>query len=85
VLDGTFSARVGGREVNLLGPGDYFGEIASLDWGRDFSYQRTATVVAEVPSRVVAVPGGALRQLMAESAEVDHAIRSTAQARLQAR
>ena len=85
VLDGTFSAQVGGREVNLLGPGDYFGEIASLDWGRDFNYQRTATVVAEVPSRVVAIPGSALRALMAESAEVDHAIRSTAQARLRAR
>lgn len=85
VLDGTFSARVGGREVNLLGPGDYFGEIASLDWGRDFRYRRTATVVAEVPSRVVAVPGSALRALMAESPEVDRAIRSTAQIRLLAR
>jgi glutamate/tyrosine decarboxylase-like PLP-dependent enzyme len=85
VLDGTFSARVGGREVNLLGPGDYFGEIASLEWGRDFRYQRTATVVAEVPSRVVAVPGTALRELMAESPDVDRVIRSTAQTRLLAR
>jgi len=82
VLNGTFSAHVGGREVNLLGPGDYFGEIASIDWGRDFSYQRTATVVAEVPSRVVAFPGSALRRLMAGSSDVDRAIRSTAQARL---
>ena len=82
VLDGRLSAIVGEREVNVLGPGDHFGEIAAIDWGRDFSYGRTATVIATEPTRVVAVPGAALRELMAEAPDVDRAVRLTAQARL---
>jgi CRP-like cAMP-binding protein len=82
VLEGRLSVLVGDREVNVLGPGDHFGEIAAIDWGRDFSYGRTATVIATEPTRVVAVPGAALRELMAEAPDVDRAIRLTAQARL---
>jgi len=85
VLEGRFSARVGEREVNVLQAGDHFGEIAAIDWGRDFSYGRTAPVVAVEPARVVAVPGSALRELMAESPGVDRAIRLTAHARLLSR
>ena len=82
VLEGRLSASVGDLEVNVLQAGDHFGEIAAIDWGRDFSYGRTATVVAAEPARVVAVPGAALRELMAEAPGVDRAIRRTAQARL---
>jgi CRP-like cAMP-binding protein len=85
VLDGRLSVRVDADEVNALGPGDYLGEIAAIDWGRDFSYGRTATVVATEPSRVLALPAAALRALMAEVPEVDRAIRSTAAARLRRR
>jgi aromatic-L-amino-acid decarboxylase len=85
VLDGRLSVRVDAEEVNALGPGDYLGEIAAIDWGRDFSYGRTATVVATEPSRVLALPAAALRALMAEAPEVDRTIRSTAAARLRSR
>jgi aromatic-L-amino-acid/L-tryptophan decarboxylase len=85
VLDGRLSVRVDTEEVNALGPGDYLGEIAAIDWGRDFSYGRTATVVATEPSRVLALPAAALRALMTEAPEVDRAIRSTAAARLRRR
>jgi CRP-like cAMP-binding protein len=73
---------VGDREVNVMQASDHFGEIAAIDWGRDFSYGRTATVIAVGPARVVAVPGSALRELMAEAPGVDRAIRQMAQARL---
>jgi glutamate/tyrosine decarboxylase-like PLP-dependent enzyme len=85
VLEGRLSVRVDAAEVNSLGPGDYFGEIAAIDWGRDFSYGRTATVVATEQSRVLALPAAALRELMGEVPEVDHAIRATAAARLRRR
>ena len=67
VLDGEVSVTVDGVEVNRLVGGDSFGEIAAIDWGRDFSYGRTATVTATVPTRLLAVPGAALRELMLDS------------------
>jgi aromatic-L-amino-acid/L-tryptophan decarboxylase len=85
VLDGGLSVRVEDREVNLLVSGDHFGEIAAIDWGRDFGYGRTATVVAAEPSRVLAFPAAALRELMSDNPEVDRAMRRTAQARLMVR
>ena len=49
MLDGELSVTVEGDEVNRLRGGDSFGEIAAIDWGRDFSYGRTATVTATGP------------------------------------
>jgi aromatic-L-amino-acid decarboxylase len=85
VISGTLSVRVGDREVNRLGPGDHLGEIAAIDWGRDFSYGRTATVVAAEPTCLVAFPAATLRELMAENPEIDRAIRGIAAARLDRR
>ena len=82
VLEGRLAVRVGDREVNLLGARDHLGEIAAIDWGRDFSYGRTATVEAIEPTRVLAFPAAALRELMIDVPEVDRAMRRVAQARL---
>ena len=79
---GRLSVRVDDREVNVLEAGDHFGEIAAIDWGRDFSYGRTATVVPLEPTTVLAFPAAALRELMADCPPVDRAIRRIAQARL---
>jgi selenocysteine lyase/cysteine desulfurase len=85
VVSGRLRVSVDGHDVNELGPGDHLGEIAAIDWGRDFSYGRTATVVALEPSRLVAFPAAALRELMADEPSVDRAIRRIAQARLATR
>jgi hypothetical protein len=82
---GFLLVRVGDREVNILRPGDHLGEIAAIDWGRDFSYGRTATVVATEPSHLLAFPAAALRELMLDNPDVDRAIRRVAQARLGSR
>jgi glutamate/tyrosine decarboxylase-like PLP-dependent enzyme len=84
VLEGRVSVRVGDREVNVLGARDHLGEIAAIDWGRDFSYGRTATVEALEPTRLLAFPAAALRELMTEVPDVDRAMRRIAQARLAA-
>jgi Ni/Fe-hydrogenase subunit HybB-like protein len=47
------------RTVRTLGPGEQFGEISALN-----GTPRTATAVAEEPSRVLRVPAEALRHLM---------------------
>jgi glutamate/tyrosine decarboxylase-like PLP-dependent enzyme len=82
VRAGRLSVQVDGHEVNVLGPGDHFGEIAAIDWGRDFSYGRTATVVPVEPATLLAFPAAALRELMADCPPVDRAIRRIAQERL---
>ncbi len=85
VRSGGLSVRVGDREVNTLRPGDHLGEISAIDWGRDFSYGRTATVVATEPTHLLAFPAAALRELMLDNPGVDRAIRRVAQARLVSR
>ena len=85
VISGRLSVRIDGREVNSLGPGDYLGEIAAIEWGRDFSYGRTATVVATEPSRVLVLPAAALHELMADAPAVDREVRRTAAGRLRRR
>ena len=82
VLDGEVSVTIDGVEVSRLVGGDAFGEIAAIDWGRDFSYGRTATVTATMPTRLLAVPGAALRELMLDSPAVDAAIRQIAYDRM---
>jgi len=69
----------------VLGPGDAFGEVAAIDWGRDFSYGRTATVIALEPTVLIAIPAASLRALMSVSPTIDRAIRRVAQERLAAR
>jgi CRP/FNR family cyclic AMP-dependent transcriptional regulator len=48
VIDGSMRVEINGKQINTLGPGDFFGEIALVDGG-----PRTATVVAEEPSRLL--------------------------------
>jgi aromatic-L-amino-acid decarboxylase len=82
VLDGELTVTVDGVEVNRLGAGDSFGEIAAIDWGRDFSYGRTATVTTTVATRLLAIPGAALRELMLDAPVIDAAIRQIAYDRM---
>ena len=82
VVEGEVAVSVDGAEVNRLHVDDFFGEIAAIDWGRDFSYGRTATVTAVVQTSLLAVPGAALRELMLDSPEVDAEIRRVAYERM---
>ncbi|WP_299053810.1 Crp/Fnr family transcriptional regulator [uncultured Nocardioides sp.] len=67
VADGRFTVHVSLATgdtgmVNLLGPGDYFGELALLRTDR----RRTATVSAIEPARTLVVTASAFRLLCAE-------------------
>jgi len=64
------------RTVRTLGPGEQFGEISALN-----GTPRTATAVAEEPSRVLRVPAEALRQLM-KTPELERVIRARMHDRL---
>lgn len=62
VLDGTLEVRHCGRLVNILEPGDVFGEMAFL-----LELPRQSDVYAATPGvRVLSLSDGTLRKLMAE-------------------
>lgn len=50
IVEGTATVKRNGRKVASFGPGDHFGELALLDGG-----ERTATVVADTPMRVLVI------------------------------
>jgi CRP/FNR family cyclic AMP-dependent transcriptional regulator len=59
LLEGTADVQVGGKTVNQMGPGEYFGELSLLDGGL-----RSADVVASSPTRVLTVGHAAFTQVM---------------------
>jgi CRP/FNR family cyclic AMP-dependent transcriptional regulator len=59
ILEGTCRVTIGGREKALLGPGDFFGEIALIDGG-----PRTATVTAVTDVRLLGITEWVFRGLI---------------------
>jgi CRP-like cAMP-binding protein len=68
--------------VRALGPGDFFGELAALDWGAGYGYPRLASVVATTRARLRVVPSERLNELAARVPEVQAAIRAAVRERL---
>jgi CRP-like cAMP-binding protein len=60
----------GGEETQALGPGDTFGEIAPLLTG-----QRTATVVARTPMRLLSLSDQDFQRIRAQVPELERLLR----------
>jgi aromatic-L-amino-acid/L-tryptophan decarboxylase len=79
VLEGTAAVRTAERHLDDIGPGDFFGEIAALDWGASFGYARLATVTATSSMRLLVLTSADLLLLMNDvpqiSAEVSRTVR----------
>ena len=82
ILAGRAEVHVGDRVVRTLEPGEFFGELAALDWGADYGYPRLATVVAASDLRLAKLSAAALRELMHDVPAIDAAIRRAASERL---
>jgi CRP/FNR family transcriptional regulator, cyclic AMP receptor protein len=67
IKQGSAEVQQGGQGIARLGPGDVFGElgITRPDTGR-WSRRRTASVVVTAPTDVIAIDGGAVRDLIDE-------------------
>lgn len=65
LLEGSAVVRRGGRKVNVLGPGDFFGEIALVSRS-----PRTATVTTTSPARLLVITGGSFRALLEHSPRI---------------
>ncbi|MBA3348687.1 MAG: cyclic nucleotide-binding domain-containing protein [Actinobacteria bacterium] len=65
LLEGSAVVRRGGRKVNVLGPGDFFGEIALVSRS-----PRTATVTTTLPSRLLVITDASFRTLLDHSPRI---------------
>ena len=65
LLEGAAAVRRGGRKVNTLGPGDFFGEIALVSRS-----PRTATVTTTSPSRLLVITDSRFRSLLEHSPRI---------------
>ena len=66
VLEGTRrGARSTASASRELGAGDFFGELAALDWGAGFGYPRLATVIAATPLALLVFPTARSNELIA--------------------
>jgi hypothetical protein len=82
VLAGAVDVVVEGTRVRQLGAGEFFGELAALDWGSGFGYPRLATVVAASVVRLLRVPSEVLNDLVHMNHDVEQAIGHAARERL---
>jgi aromatic-L-amino-acid/L-tryptophan decarboxylase len=84
VLDGAVAVAVDGNLRGVLGPGEFFGEIAAIEWGAGFARSRTATVTATVPTRLLVLDWVLVNQLVNAVPEVRARLERTSRARLAA-
>ncbi len=82
ILDGTAEVRTGERHLADLGRGDYFGELAALDWGASFGYPRLASAIATSPVRLLVFPGASFNTLVRDIPAFGDEIRRAVRERL---
>jgi glutamate/tyrosine decarboxylase-like PLP-dependent enzyme len=85
IRSGRADVLVDGERVAQLGPDEFFGEIAALDWGAGFGYPRIAEVVAAEALEVLVYPGEKLRELFVIVPAVERTVRAAVEQRLASR
>lgn len=81
VISGEAEVSSGDRHLTAMGAGDFFGELAALDWGASFGYPRLATVTARTDLDLLVLSDTHLAQLMRAVPGVDSRVRAAAAVR----
>jgi len=77
ITDGAVDVHVDGTAVGRRESGDFFGELAALEWGSGFAYPRLATVIAAKRTRMLVFSNESLNAFVSAFPEVEHALRET--------
>jgi CRP/FNR family transcriptional regulator, cyclic AMP receptor protein len=76
IVEGEATVRKGDNEVNRLGAGDFFGEIALVR-----QQPRSATVTAQSPIRALVITDRSFRTLLDHSPQIEEKVMSAVEAR----
>ncbi len=82
ILEGAVEVRTDSGIAARAVAGEFFGELAALDWGAGFGYARTATVVASSPTRLIVLAPSPFGELLRRVPSVEQRIRAVARERL---
>jgi aromatic-L-amino-acid/L-tryptophan decarboxylase len=85
IVAGDVEVLIDEAAVNRLSEGEFFGELAALDWGGGFGYPRIASVRALSEVTLLTFPAGALNELARDCPQVAAEIRRVGAARLRER
>jgi len=77
IVDGSVRIERDGQQINVLGAGDYLGEIALLDGG-----QRTATAITQTPVRLLVLGTREFHSLLTEFPDIRAAVLNQLAARV---
>jgi CRP/FNR family transcriptional regulator, cyclic AMP receptor protein len=77
ILEGKAAVTIGGKLVQVLGPGDYFGEMALLDGGA-----RTATITSDGELRCATMTSWGFKSFVMDNPKVAWALLQTLAQRL---
>ena len=69
IIEGTASVAQDGEQINDLGPGDFFGEVALVK-----DTPRTATVTASSPVRALVVTAQNFRRLIEHQPNIERTV-----------
>jgi aromatic-L-amino-acid decarboxylase len=82
VVEGSVEVTVDGTALATYGPGDFFGELAAVDWGAGFARTRSATVTATCPTRLLVLDWVLVNRLMKADAPFGEQLERASRERL---
>ena len=82
IVDGNARVFKDGADIDGIRSGDFFGELAALEWGASFSYPRLATVLATSDVRALVLPGPFFNELVRDAPSVGVRIREAVRQRM---
>ena len=82
ILEGRVEVLVGDERVAELSSGDFFGELAALDWGGGYGYPRVASVRTLQPTTLLTFPGGSMNEIARDHPPIARRIRRVGLERL---
>jgi aromatic-L-amino-acid/L-tryptophan decarboxylase len=82
IVEGAAAVDLEDEHIRNLGAGDFFGELAALDWGAGYGYTRLATVVATAPMRLLALDPDTFNALVKDAPGLAEQVRRAVAERL---